>query len=129
LACTPGFTADSSTLYPFPFATCGVVPGLEASDEAKRDLTLPAAIGPGDTYAFSAQVNTGGGSYRIYGATEECGAVGELLDTVDVASGTQVLCHEVTPVSGSYTHLIWVWGAATQQGDTTFCEDGTCPVR
>jgi len=129
LACTPGFTAGAATLYPFPFANCGDIPGLEAEHRSFRDVSLPNPVGPGDTYAFSAEMKTAAGTYLLYGATEKCGGVGELLDTVEVENGDVVLCHQVSPVTGTYTHRIWVWSVAAQQGDTTFCEGGACPGR
>ena len=88
--------------------------------------------GPGDdgsagTSTFSAEMNVGGGTLLRYGATEKCGGVGELLDTVKVESGRVVVCHQASPVTGTYTHLRWT--ASGEHGDTIFCEGGACPGR
>jgi hypothetical protein len=122
----PGFTAGNP-LYPYPFDECGEIVGLTDDGSDYRDLSLPNPIGPGDTYAFSAEMNVGSGTLLLYGATEKCGGVGELLDSVEVESGRIVVCHQASPVTGTYTHLLWT--ASGEHGETTFCEGGACPGR
>jgi len=127
--CEPGYTAGVATLYPFPFDNCGQIVGLEHLDDVSfRDLTLPSPVGPGQTYAFSAEMHSAPGTWEVYGATEKCGAAGELLDTIEVAANG-VVCHEVAPTTETYSHLIWVWYVGGSQGDTTFCEGGRCTGR
>src|SRR6478735_927272 len=128
-ACESGYTAGAATLYPFPFDNCGAIEGLEDLEDASfRDLTLSEPVAPGETYAFSAEMESSAGSWEVYGATEKCGEAGELLDRIEVPADG-VVCHEVTPTEETYSHLIWVWYVAAQQGDTTFCAGGTCPGR
>jgi hypothetical protein len=128
-SCSPGFTAKGATLYPFPFDTCGAIAGLEGVDAGFRDLTLPdGPVGPGQVYAFSAEMNAAAGTFELYGATEKCGKALELLDTVTI-DGPGILCHQVSPKDGTYSHLIWVWRVAVEQGATTFCMGGMCPNR
>ena len=64
----------------------------------------------------------------MYGATRECGDVGEKLSTVHV-KGNGILCHEVKPVTGTYSHMIWVWRVIAGMKDTAVCESGTCPAQ
>lgn len=126
--CAPGYTTPGWSVYPEPFDNCSAVAGVDAPDAFFRDLTLDEPLAPGDTYAFSADLGSPAGRFEVYGATEKCGAVGELLDTVDT-TGPGVVCHQVAPATGTYSHLIWVWYVAGEQGDTTFCSAGTCPGR
>jgi hypothetical protein len=68
------------------------------------------------------------GDFDVYGTTEECGAVGEKLSTVHVL-GNGVVCHAVKPVTGTYSHLIWVWHTAGEMKIMAMCEAGTCPAK
>lgn len=43
-------------------------------------------------------------------------------------TGNGIICHEVKPVTGTYSHMIWVWRVAAEMKDTVICESGTCPA-
>jgi len=135
--CSPGFTTPGWSVYPEPIDNCAEPPNWTSAQEASfRDLSLtgpgfPGSVGPGQTYAFSADLASGGGRYEVYGASEKCAATAgalELLDSVEIGVG-EIACFQVAPVSGTYEHLLWVWYGAGNQQDTTFCSEGTCPGR
>ena len=92
------------------------------------DIELFTPVGPGQTFAFSVGMKAAAGDFDVYGATEECGEVGEKRSTVHVP-GDGVICHEVRPVTGTYSHLIWVWHVGGEMLTVAYCELGLCPRR
>jgi hypothetical protein len=52
--------------------------------------------------------------------------VGELLSKVRF-SEDGIICHQVTPVTPTYSHLIWVRRVAANMKAVTTCESGMCP--
>ena len=92
------------------------------------DIALTTPTGPGQTYAFSADMKSPEGDFDVYGTTSECGTPGDLLSTGHV-TGDGIVCHEVKPVTGTYSHLIWVWHEGGEAVTMALCESGTCPAR
>jgi len=119
--CTPG-TTYGLELYPAGYlANCGV----DAEDHDLRSIQLDEPIGPGDVYAFSADMySTGSQKMELWGATEECGEPKELLAEDVMAAG--VRCMEVRPAEGTYTNLIWIWYGGGNHNDVTMCPGGSC---
>ena len=114
-----------------PLANCSdydpavVGGGIDPAGGSVRDIALAAPIGPQDTYAFSADLETTlTGWMELWGATEQCGAGLELLATSDM--GDAIRCMEARPAEGTYSHLLWVWHGAGSHYDVTVCPDGYC---
>ena len=91
------------------------------------DVQLSTPVGPGQTFAFSAEVTTPEGDFELYGATRRCGDVGELLSKVHF-SGDGIICHQVAPLTNTYSHMIWVRRVAANLKAVTICESGMCPA-
>jgi len=126
--CTPGTPQPAFNFFDGPIYTCGSAGGVPPDgDPYILDITLPGPLGPGQTYAFSADMKTSVGDFYVYGANAACGNVGELLSTVHV-TGNGIVCHQVTPVTGTYSHLIWVWQEGGEAVTMALCESGTCPT-
>jgi len=106
---------------------CSSISGLPSDANYVLDIALTTPVGPGQTFAFSVDMHAPEGDFEMYGATSLCGAVGELLSTVHV-TGDGILCHEVKPMTGTYSHMIWVWHTAGEMKNTAICESGTCPA-
>jgi hypothetical protein len=125
--CTPGTPKPAESYIGDILDTCPSVSGLTGDVKYIYDIALTKPVGPGQTFAFSVDLATPAGDYEMYGATRECGDVGELLSTVHV-TGNGVICHEVKPVTGTYNHMIWVWRVVASMKDTAVCESGVCPA-
>lgn len=126
--CTPGTPHPSAFYIGGIVDQCPSVSGLEGDYNHLIDIELPKPIAPGDEFAFSIDMNAPEGDFEVYGTTRECGDVGEKLSTVHVL-GNGIICHAVKPVTGTYTHLIWVWRVAAEMKDLAMCESGTCPAQ
>jgi len=125
--CAPGTPAPAALFFPDIIGQCGAVNGLPGDANYILDITLNAPVGPGQTFAFSVDMHAPEGDFEMYGATSGCGAVGELLSTVHV-TGDGIICHEARPVTGTYSHMIWVWHTAGEMKYVAICESGTCPA-
>lgn len=134
--CEPSdFTTPGWSLYPTAFDTCGDVGGIEDANgnAGFRNIDVASlkdsgSVGPGETFAFSANMDSGRGTFELWGATEKCGDAQELLDSF-MLEEPGLICLEAAPQNGTYTHLIWVWRSVGEQLDTTICSSGTCPAR
>lgn len=121
--CSPGTQKQMAFAYP-PLKTCRIL-GDGGGD---RTLALETPIGPGDTYAFSA--NMGGSNpsgtltMEVWGTDQECGEGIELLATD--ALGPGIRCLEVSPQNGTYSHLLWIWSGSAGHDEVTFCPQGSC---
>jgi hypothetical protein len=126
--CTPGTAKPVESLIGLELGSCPSVSGLtgELGFGSIFDIQLTTPIGPGQAFAFSIEVTTPEGDFEIYGATRRCGDVGELLSKVHFG-GDGIICHDVTPVTGTYSHLIWVRRPSAILKAATICESGMCP--
>src|SRR5690606_15702131 len=124
--CEPSdFTTPGWSLYPGMFDSCGDVGGIDDPDDKAffwnidvASLKNSGSVGPGETFAFSADMASPGGRFELWGATEKCGDAQELLDSI-VFDEPGLICLEAAPKNGTYTHLIWVWFTGGEQLDTT----------
>ena len=116
--CSPGDKYESAYAYLSRMENCGVGVG--------RSIVLPEVLGPGDTYAVSADMGPGTSqTMELWGAADACGEKLELLGTFPMGPG--VVCMEVSPQEGTYSHLIWAWNSPSGgHNDVTFCPMGTC---
>jgi hypothetical protein len=123
--CSPGDTYGAIA-YAGLLSNCGTIGGEVGEDQDYgRSINLDAPIGPGDTYAFSVDMQAPfAEKMEFWGATEECGDGLELLATTVMGDG--VRCVEFAPQNGTYTHVSWVWWGSAAHGDATFCPEGTC---
>lgn len=126
--CTPGTPQASFNYFGDIIDRCGTVEGLTGDVSHIEDIALPRPLAPGQKFAFSTEMKSPEGDFEMYGATEKCGAVGEKLSTVHL-TGSGIVCHEVAPITGTYTHLIWVWRVRGEMVTTAMCEAGTCPAQ
>jgi hypothetical protein len=125
--CTPGTPQPAFNLFGNAINPCSSISGLPSDANYVLDIALTTPVGPGQTFAFSVDMHAPEGDFEMYGATSLCGAVGELLSTVHV-TGDGILCHEAKPMTGTYSHMIWVWHTAGEMKNTAICESGTCPA-
>lgn len=127
--CTPGTPKPVDSLIGLELGSCPSVSGLtgDLGFGSIFDIQLNAPVGPGQTFAFSVDVTTPEGDFELYGATRRCGDVGELLSKVHF-SGDGIICHQVTPVTGTYSHMIWVRRADANMKAAAICESGMCPT-
>jgi hypothetical protein len=123
--CSPGTPQPSSNFFGGIIDQCASVEGLSGDVNHILDIELSKPVGPGETFAFSVDLGAPEGDFEMYGATAECGAVGEKLSTVHV-TGNGIICHQVKPTSGTYSHMIWVWRVRAEMKDAAICESGTC---
>jgi hypothetical protein len=123
--CSPGDTYGAIA-YAGLLSNCGTIGGEVGEDQDYgRSINLDAPIGPGDTYAFSVDMQSSfAEKMEFWGATEECGDGLELLATAVMGEG--IRCVEFKPQEGTYTHVSWVWFSGGAHGDATFCPEGTC---
>lgn len=126
--CTPGTPQAAGFFFNGLIDQCSSVNGVAKSAAHIVDIELFNPIGPGQNFAFSVGFNGPEGDFDVYGATSECGDVGEKLSTVHVAEDG-VICHDVKPVTGTYSHLIWVWHVGGEMLTVAYCESGTCGAR
>ncbi len=126
--CTPGTPQPAASFIGGIVDQCSSVSGLTGDFNHLIDIQLPNPIGPGDTFAFSVDMKAPEGDFEVYGTTRECGDVGEKLSTVHVL-GNGIICHAVKPVTGTYSHLIWVWRVRGEMLMVAMCESGTCPAQ
>jgi hypothetical protein len=126
--CAPGTPQPAYNFFGGIVDQCPSVNGLTGNVNHILDIELPKPIGPGDTFAFSVNMKAPEGDFEVYGTTRECGDVAEKLSAVHVL-GNGIICHAAKPVTGTYSHLIWIWRVAGEMVDAALCEDGTCPAR
>jgi hypothetical protein len=129
--CSPGTTVDGTVAYyDGHLKNCNsydpaVVGGGVGNAPFITDIALAAPIGPGDTYAFSVDMESSvGGTMEFWGSNAECGPGLELLATSPMGVGMR--CVELAPTQGPYTHIIWAWYGGGAHYDVTFCPGGTC---
>jgi hypothetical protein len=125
--CTPGTPQPPINFLGDVLNSCSSVSGVTGEVNNILDIALSKPVGPGQTFAFSVDLKAPEGDFEMYGANRECGDVGELLSTIHV-TGNGIICHEVKPVTGTYSHMIWVWRVAAEMKNTAICESGTCPA-
>jgi len=125
--CTPGTPRPATQLIGYVVDHCSRESGLTGDFKNNLDIALPKPIGPGDTFAFSVNMNASEGDFEVYGATRECGDLGEKLGTAH-AVGSSIICYDIKPTSGTYSHLIWIWRSVAEMKDIALCESGMCPA-
>lgn len=126
--CSPGAVQDAGFFFNGVFDQCESVEGVPEDIAHLVDIQLLTPIGPGQNFAFSVGFHGPPGDFDVYGATSECGKVGEKLSTVHIGEDG-IICHEVKPVTGTYSHLIWAWHVNGEMLTVAYCESGTCSAQ
>jgi hypothetical protein len=126
--CSPGAVQDAGFFFNGVFDQCESVEGVPEDIAHVVDIQLLTPIGPGQNFAFSVGFHGPPGDFDVYGATSECGKVGEKLSTVHIDEDG-IICHEVKPVTGTYSHLIWAWHVNGEMLTVAYCESGTCSAQ
>jgi hypothetical protein len=129
--CSEGLYLDAP--YPYPLSNCpdydpAAGGGLIEGGATFRNIALLEPVNPGDTFAFSAEMDTTTGArMELWGATEECGPGLELIATAEM--GQELRCMAGVAEGGPYTHMIWVWNGGGSHLGVTMCVQGSCQAQ